>query len=189
MTRRARRARPARGADPAAARVPEVQGRRRAAGRAARSRGATCSGAGVPIDADDGPARRSAEHSVWKLIEAFGHPGEGRQARVDPRRGGRPRLDRRSHQPARRPAARRAAARSASTTCFDLTLPEAELRNQVVVTLLAILELARLKVVRVLQSPRRRDPVRHAGRAACRSRPRARRPRRPPSRRNTLRRK
>jgi hypothetical protein len=32
-------------------------------------------------------------------------------------------------------------------------LPEAELRNQVVVTLLAILELARLKVVRVLQSP------------------------------------
>ena len=37
--------------------------------------------------------------------------------------------------------------------CFDLTLPEAELRHQVVVTLLAILELARLKAVRVLQSP------------------------------------
>jgi hypothetical protein len=37
--------------------------------------------------------------------------------------------------------------------CFDLSLPEVELRNQVVVTLLAILELARLKVVRVLQSP------------------------------------
>ena len=34
-----------------------------------------------------------------------------------------------------------------------MTLPEAELRDQVVVTLLAILELARLKVVRVLQSP------------------------------------
>ena len=49
-------------------------------------------------------------------------------------------------------------------TCFDLSLPEAELRNQVVVTLLAILELARLKVVRVLQSPRRRDAVHHAGR-------------------------
>ena len=37
--------------------------------------------------------------------------------------------------------------------CFDLTLPEVELRHQVVVTLLAILELARLKAVRVLQSP------------------------------------
>ncbi len=37
--------------------------------------------------------------------------------------------------------------------CFDLTLPEVELRHQVVVTLLAILEMARLKVVRVLQSP------------------------------------
>ena len=37
--------------------------------------------------------------------------------------------------------------------CFDLSLPEPELRSQVVVTLLAILEMARLKVVRVLQSP------------------------------------
>ena len=37
--------------------------------------------------------------------------------------------------------------------CFDMTLPEVELRHQVVVTLLAILELARLKAVRVLQSP------------------------------------
>ena len=37
--------------------------------------------------------------------------------------------------------------------CFDLSLPEAELRSQLVVTLLAVLELARLKVVRVLQSP------------------------------------
>ena len=34
-----------------------------------------------------------------------------------------------------------------------MTLPEVELRHQVVVTLLAILELARLKAVRVLQSP------------------------------------
>jgi hypothetical protein len=38
-------------------------------------------------------------------------------------------------------------------SCFDLSLPEAELRSQVVVTLMAILEMARLKVVRVLQSP------------------------------------
>ena len=37
--------------------------------------------------------------------------------------------------------------------CFDMSLPEAELRNQVVVTLLAMLELARLRAVRVLQSP------------------------------------
>ncbi len=37
--------------------------------------------------------------------------------------------------------------------CFDMTLPEAELRHQVVVTLLAILELARLKVVRCCSHP------------------------------------
>jgi hypothetical protein len=37
-------------------------------------------------------------------------------------------------------------------SCFDLTLSEPELRNQIVVTLLSILELARLKVVRVLQA-------------------------------------
>ncbi len=48
-------------------------------------------------------------------------------------------------------------------TLLRSALPEAELRHQVVVTLLAILELARLKVVRVLQSPRRRDAVHHAG--------------------------
>jgi segregation and condensation protein A len=34
---------------------------------------------------------------------------------------------------------------------IDLELPEPELRHQVVVTLLAVLELARLRVVRVLQ--------------------------------------
>jgi len=34
--------------------------------------------------------------------------------------------------------------------CFDLSLPEQELRSQVVVTILAVLELARLKVIRVL---------------------------------------
>ncbi len=37
--------------------------------------------------------------------------------------------------------------------CLDLSLAEPELRSQLVVTLLAVLELARLKVVRVLQSP------------------------------------
>ncbi len=37
-------------------------------------------------------------------------------------------------------------------TLFDLDAPEEDLRNQVVVTLLAILELAKLKVVRVLQA-------------------------------------
>jgi segregation and condensation protein A len=36
-------------------------------------------------------------------------------------------------------------------TIIDLSLPELELRNQVVVTLLAVLELARLRVVRVVQ--------------------------------------
>jgi chromatin segregation and condensation protein Rec8/ScpA/Scc1 (kleisin family) len=34
---------------------------------------------------------------------------------------------------------------------LDTTLPELELRHQVVVTLLAVLELARLRVIRVLQ--------------------------------------
>jgi hypothetical protein len=38
-------------------------------------------------------------------------------------------------------------------SCFELGLPEVELRHQAVVTLLAMLELARLRAVRVLQPP------------------------------------
>ena len=94
-----------------------------------------------------------ADHSVWKLIEAFGKILEKAAARRRPTTSSS--------------IGSRSASASASwptrceagggsfrfDACFDMTLPEVELRHQVVVTLLAILELARLKAVRVLQSP------------------------------------
>ena len=107
---------------------------------------------GVPIDKDDPSGRPFGEHSVWKLIEAFGKILE---------KTGKPTthdvvVDRVSIGTRIGQLAERLRAGGGSfrfDACFDLTLPEVELRNQVVVTLLAILELARLKAVRVLQSP------------------------------------
>ena len=61
---------PARGADPPAARVPEVQGRGREARAAGRSRGATSFARGVRLEPIDDKGEL-AEHSVWKLIESF----------------------------------------------------------------------------------------------------------------------
>jgi segregation and condensation protein A len=96
-----------------------------------------------------GPAPM-ADHSVWKLIEAFGKildktgPGTTHDVVVD-----RVSIADRINQLVDRLQAGNGSFRFES--CFDLGLPELELRNQVVVTLLAILELARLKVVRILQ--------------------------------------
>jgi len=107
---------------------------------------------GVPIEKDDPANRPFGDHSVWKLIEAFGKILEkvGKPSThnvvVD-----RISIGERIGQLSERLHAGGGSFRFDS--CFDLTLPEAELRNQVVVTLLAILELARLKAVRVLQSP------------------------------------
>jgi segregation and condensation protein A len=107
---------------------------------------------GVPIEKDDPGDRPFGEHSVWKLIEAFGKILEktGKVTTHDVI------VDRISIGERIGQLADRLRAGGGSfrfDACFDLTLPEAELRNQVVVTLLAILELARLKAVRVLQSP------------------------------------
>jgi segregation and condensation protein A len=107
---------------------------------------------GVPIDKDDLADRPFGDHSVWKLIEAFGKILEkvGKATTHDVV------VDRVSIGTRIGQLAERLRAGGGSfrfDACFDLTLPEADLRNQVVVTLLAILELARLKAVRVLQSP------------------------------------
>src|SRR5205085_7145783 len=55
---------------------------------------------------------------------------------------------------------------------LDTSLPEPELRQQVVVTLLAVLELARLKVIRVLQDAATGEfyVAQQIGRASCRER-------------------
>src|SRR5262249_42076359 len=107
---------------------------------------------GMPIEKDDPANRPFGDHSVWKLIEAFG--------KILEKAGGAPAthdvvVDRVSIGTRIGQLSERLKAGGGSfrfDACFDLTLPEAELRNQVVVTLLAILELARLKAVRVLQS-------------------------------------
>jgi segregation and condensation protein A len=102
---------------------------------------------------NDAPDAPFAEHSVWKLIEAFG--------RILEKAGG-PKaihevtIERVSISDRMSQLIDRIEAGSGSfqlETCFDFSLPEPELRSQVVVTLMAILEMARLKVVRVLQSP------------------------------------
>jgi segregation and condensation protein A len=115
--------------------------------------GRTVFGRGVPIDKDDAADRPFGDHSVWKLIEAFGKILEktGKSATTHDVVVDRVSIGTRIGQLAERLQAGGGSFRF--DACFDLTLPEVELRNQVVVTLLAILELARLKAVRVLQSP------------------------------------
>jgi segregation and condensation protein A len=103
--------------------------------------------------ANDGPDAPLMEQSVWKLIEAFG--------RILERAGGSTAIhevtvERVSISDRMNQLIDRLESNSGSfqlESCFDLALPEPELRSQVVVTLMAILEMARLKVVRVLQSP------------------------------------
>jgi segregation and condensation protein A len=119
-------------------------------GRPIEGRNVFGRGMSLSNDAPDAPF---AEQSVWKLIAAFG--------RILEKAGGTKKthevaIDRVSIGDRMGQLLDRVEKGSGSfqfESCFDLSLPELELRNQVVVTLLAILELARLKVVRVLQSP------------------------------------
>jgi chromatin segregation and condensation protein Rec8/ScpA/Scc1 (kleisin family) len=94
-----------------------------------------------------------ADHSVWKLIEAFGRILEkaGHQAATHDVVVDRISVNDRINQLCDRLAAADGSIRFEA--CFDLGLSAPELRHQMVVTLLAILELARLRAVRVLQSP------------------------------------
>ena len=109
-------------------------------------------GRGISLS-NDAPDAPFAEQSVWKLIAAFG--------RILEKAGGTKKthevaIDRVSIGDRMGQLLDQVEKGNGSfqfESCFDLSLPELELRNQVVVTLLAILELARLKVVRVLQSP------------------------------------
>jgi segregation and condensation protein A len=114
--------------------------------------GRTVFARGMPIEVDDA-TRPLAEHSVWKLIESFGKLLEkaGRKITTHNVVVDRLSIGARINQLADRLEAGGGTFRF--DTCFDLELPEAELRDQVVVTLLAVLELAKLKVIRVLQSP------------------------------------
>jgi len=112
-------------------------------------------GRGAAVELADSASAPAADESVWKLIEAFGRildkakakqgPGSTHDVQVE-----RVSIGTRIHQLVDRLQSDGGSFRFES--CFDLSLPEPELRNQVVVTLLAILELARLKVVRVLQA-------------------------------------
>jgi len=113
--------------------------------------GRTVFARGMPIEMDDA-TRPLAEQSVWKLIESFGKllDKAGKTITTHNVVVDRMSIGARINQLADRLEAGGGTFRF--DTCFDLTLPEAELRDQVVVTLLAILELARLKVIRVLQA-------------------------------------
>lgn len=107
-------------------------------------------GRGMDIEGDGGPAPL-ADHSVWKLIEAFGRLLE----KAGPKLTHDVVFDRvsisaRVNQIIDRLESGGGALRFDSL--FDGDVPEAELRSHLVVTLLAILELARLKVVRLLES-------------------------------------
>jgi segregation and condensation protein A len=110
-------------------------------------------GRGADIDANDLGAAAAPDESVWKLIEAFGRildkaqkgPISTHDVVVD-----RVSIGDRINQLVDRLQEGGGSFRFES--CFDLALPEVELRHQIVVTLLSILELARMKVVRVLQA-------------------------------------
>jgi segregation and condensation protein A len=108
-------------------------------------------GRGMKIDAVAGPGEL-AEHSVWKLIESFADllqkagSHTSHDVIVD-----RISLSERINQIVDRLQSSGGSFRF--DTIVDLSLSEIEVRNQLVVTLLAILELAKLRVIRVLQDP------------------------------------
>jgi len=107
-------------------------------------------GRGMEIEGEGGPAPL-ADHSAWKLIEAFGKLLEKAGPKVTHNViFDRVSISSRINQVIDRLELRGGALRF--DELFDLTLPEPELRSQLVVTLLAMLELARLRVVRVLAS-------------------------------------
>jgi segregation and condensation protein A len=105
-------------------------------------------GRGLPLDGAGAPGEL-AEHSVWKLIESFADilkkagPKFTHDVVVD-----RVSLSDRINQIIDR---LEAGGSFRFDALIDLTLPEAEVKHQLVVTLLAILELAKLRVIRVLQ--------------------------------------
>lgn len=109
-------------------------------------------GRGMPIQPDgDGVPVPFAEHSVWKLLEAFGKLLE----KAGPKISHEVMFDRVSISARINQVIDRLELGGGSfrfDALFDSNLAEPELRSQLVVTLLAILELARLKVVRVLAS-------------------------------------
>ena len=112
-------------------------------------------GRGAEVDPDlvQLGSSRVADESVWKLIEAFGRILE--KAKTGPLSTHDVVVDRVSIGDRIGQIVDRLQTGGGSfrfESCFDLELPEPELRHQVVVTLLAILELARLKLVRVLQA-------------------------------------
>jgi segregation and condensation protein A len=105
-------------------------------------------GRGSPLD--PGEAAGLAEHSVWKLIESWSKVLE----KASPKATHDVVVDRLSISDRINQLIDHMQAGGGSflfESILDLELPEAELRHQVVVTLLAVLELARLKVIRVLQ--------------------------------------
>jgi segregation and condensation protein A len=109
-------------------------------------------GRGMPVQANgDAAPLPFAEHSVWKLIEAFGKLLD----KAGPRITHDVMFDRVSISARINQVIDRLEQGGGSfrfDALFDVNLAEPELRSQLVVTLLAILELARLKVVRVLAS-------------------------------------
>lgn len=104
---------------------------------------------GAPVDAEaDDPGL--AEHSVWKLIESWAKVLE----ETKPEHTHDVVVDRMSISDRINQIVDRLDEGSGSfrfDALVDTALPEVELRHQVVVTLLAILELARLRFIRVLQ--------------------------------------
>ena len=99
----------------------------------------------------DGEQVPFAEHSVWKLIEAFGKLLE----KAGPKIAHEVEFDRVSISARINEIIDRLESGGGSfrfDSLFDLDSSEPELRSQLVVTLLAVLELARLKVIRLLGS-------------------------------------
>ena len=108
-------------------------------------------GRGMEVELEKGP-EVLADHSPWKLIEYFADllaeaPAEHtHDVHID-----RMSVAQRINQLIDKLEAGEGSFRFDSM--IDFTAPMAELRHQVVVTLLAILELAKLKAIRVLQDP------------------------------------
>jgi len=108
-------------------------------------------GRGLPVDLEKGP-EELAEHSPWKLIEHFAdllqqnEPEHTHDVVID-----RMSVAQRINQLIDMLEAGDGSFRFDSL--IDFAAPMVEVRHQVVVTLLAVLELAKLKAIRVLQDP------------------------------------
>jgi len=113
--------------------------------------GRTVWGPGRALDDGDGLDPGLAEHSVWKLIEQMARLFE----KAGPRITHDVLVDRMSIADRINQLIDGLEARGGTLRfdeLIDRELGDVEMRNQIVVTLLALLELARLKVIRVLQS-------------------------------------